>query len=488
MWHLAFLEEASCRKLPKTFVRPKVFISYSWTSLDHQRWVLDVAKRLTEANVHALLDIWDLQPGADSIHFMERMVNDPSVQKVLILADEKYVAKANDREGGVGTETQIISPELYSQTDAGKFVLVVCERDEKGRPYLPTYYKSKIYIDLSDEGRYAEEFEKLLRWIYDKPAEVRPAFGATPSFLQENSATDLGTAMYARRAMEAMRSGKPQALGSFIEYLDVLARHLERLRITRESGKEFDEQVVESFVSFKPFRDEFLEVLRVVMTHSQDLEMGRVLHRFFEQIYNYNERPYDYIGSYRSTDFDNFRLVCRELFLLTNSLALKLQRLDVVHTLLEQDYYITVADGRQTMYSFGVMAREVESMDHRRRRLSSDRANLIADMLLNRANGSFVTRDDVLQADFVLHLRSRLTGQRHWHPATHVFAGGIHRAFEVFARSSSRAFFAKLAPILGVDDVERLKVFVEQMGQYGQGFNSGDAKLLTGFDELCTRA
>lgn len=126
-------------------------------------------------------------------------------------------------------------------------------------------------------------------------------------------------------------------------------------------------------------------------------------------------------------------------------------------------------------------------MDHRKRRLSSRRANLVADMLLERADGSLVTRDDVLQADFVLYLRSLLTDGYRWHPATHVFAGGIHRPFEVFARSSSRAFFARFAPVLGVEDVDKFKDFVTQMRQYGEGFNSEDPKLLTGFDELCTR-
>lgn len=154
--------------------RPQVFISYSWTSSDHQQWVKDLAKSLTESNVHVLLDVWDLKTGEDSIQFMERMVTDPKVTKVLILADKTYVEKADGRSGGVGTETQIISPKIYGSQDSGKFALVVCERNEEGKPYLPAYYSSRIYIDLSDSARYSEEFERLLRWIFDKPADVRP--------------------------------------------------------------------------------------------------------------------------------------------------------------------------------------------------------------------------------------------------------------------------------------------------------------------------
>lgn len=173
--------------------------------------------------------------------------------------------------------------------------------------------------------------------------------------------------------------------------------------------------------------------------------------------------------------------------MLANSLALKLFRFDIAQTLLNRDYYITVISGRSTMYSFGVMAREVDSMEQRKRRLSSRRADLVADILIERAEGSFVTREDILQGDFVLHLSSLLRKQHRWHPSTHVFASSMHRPFEMFARSSSRAFFAQFAKVLGVGDVEALKSLVAKLGQYGDGFNSGDPSVLTGLDELCTR-
>jgi len=49
-------------------------------------------------------------------------------------------------------------------------VAIVAERSPDGKPYLPTYYTSRIYIDLSESDSYAENFEKLLRWIFNKPA------------------------------------------------------------------------------------------------------------------------------------------------------------------------------------------------------------------------------------------------------------------------------------------------------------------------------
>jgi hypothetical protein len=62
-----------------------------------------------------ILDKWDLREGHDAVAFMEKMVTDPEINKVLIIADQIYADKADGRSGGVGTETQIISKEVYEK-------------------------------------------------------------------------------------------------------------------------------------------------------------------------------------------------------------------------------------------------------------------------------------------------------------------------------------------------------------------------------------
>src|SRR5690606_1967389 len=107
---------------------------------------------------------------------------DPTIQKVVVISDSRYAEKADGRVSGVGTETQIISREIYEKQDQNKFVAVLPERDPEGKPYLPTYYKGRIYIDLSAPENYAAEFERLVRWVYDKPLHVKPEIGKAPAF------------------------------------------------------------------------------------------------------------------------------------------------------------------------------------------------------------------------------------------------------------------------------------------------------------------
>ena len=148
---------------------PKLFISYSWSSPEHEQWVLNLATELREAGIDVIYDKWGLKEGHDAFAFMEKMVTDPEIKKVVIICDRVYAEKADGRSGGVGTETQIITPEIYGKENQDKFVAIVAERDENGNEYLPTYCKSRIYIDLSDTDLYATNFEQLLRWVYDKP-------------------------------------------------------------------------------------------------------------------------------------------------------------------------------------------------------------------------------------------------------------------------------------------------------------------------------
>ncbi len=72
---------------------PKVFISYSWTSQQHQERVREWADRLLSDGVDVILDIYDLQEGQDKNAFMEKMVTDPNVTHVLVICDKGYAEK-----------------------------------------------------------------------------------------------------------------------------------------------------------------------------------------------------------------------------------------------------------------------------------------------------------------------------------------------------------------------------------------------------------
>lgn len=105
-------------------------------------WVLQLAADLRANGVDAILDKWHLKEGQDAFAFMERMVTDPGVSKVAVICDKEYVERANARKGGVGTESQIMSSELYGKVDQTK---VRRRISPKGRK-RPSIHAGILYV------------------------------------------------------------------------------------------------------------------------------------------------------------------------------------------------------------------------------------------------------------------------------------------------------------------------------------------------------
>lgn len=168
---------------------PHVFISYSQTSEDFQKRVIDLAEHLRNDGVDVKLDIWDLKAGQDIFDFMGQCVTDPTIDKVLIICDSGYAKKADAHKGGVGDEIALILPEVLKDVKQEKFIPVIMEHDENGKPYMPAYLKGRKYEDLVGDN-YGYNYRSLLRNIFEQPLYKKPELGAKPKWLCENKSED----------------------------------------------------------------------------------------------------------------------------------------------------------------------------------------------------------------------------------------------------------------------------------------------------------
>lgn len=151
-------------------------------------WVVRLATRLMEDGVEVIFDKWDLKVGHDANAFMESMVTDKSVTKVLLICDETYAAKADGREGGVGKEAQILTREIYEKVDQDKYAALIVERDGDGKPFTPAYYGGRQYINFCNPEDAETSYEELQRWIWNKPKYVKPKLGRPPAFIMATPA------------------------------------------------------------------------------------------------------------------------------------------------------------------------------------------------------------------------------------------------------------------------------------------------------------
>jgi len=473
---------------------PKLFVSYSWTTPDHESWVLTFASDLVAAGVDVILDKWDLKEGQDANVFMESMVNDENIKKVALICDAAYAAKADGRKGGVGTESQIISPEIYAKHDQNKFVAILVERDAEGNACLPTYCKTRKYIDFADPGRSEESMKQTIAWIYDEPLYKKPTLGAKPDFLKDKAEpVALVTTSYLRRAIDALRNSRPFADIAVEEYFSQLSVALGNSRAIPKSNVQFDDIIMQNIDEFLPYRDEAIELFIAMAKYKDDDGSRRNLHRFIESVLPYFNRP-DGVDEWTNWSADNFKFLIHELFLYMISILLMNERFESVNYLLETEYYWAKGIDRvSTVDSFERLFYSLPSFEGRNARLELRRLSLRADSLKRRCKIVGIEFRHLMQADLVLYLRSAVSRgeQWEWWPETLVYAAHFPRAFELFVRCRSRRFFDHAKMALGVGSKEELAVVIVEslsgrmVPQWD--FDRVNAVALTGLEDIATR-
>lgn len=154
---------------------PKVFISYSHDSLEHKKWVLELATRLRANGIDAILDQWDLKPGDDLARFME--VNLDQADRVLMICSDTYVTKADNGTGGVGYEKMIVTSELLSNIDSNKVIPIIRQESSCN---TPRFLRTKLFINFSKQDNYEFGFDELIRTIHEAPLFEKPPVSTNP--------------------------------------------------------------------------------------------------------------------------------------------------------------------------------------------------------------------------------------------------------------------------------------------------------------------
>lgn len=313
---------------------PVVFISYSWTSLEYQQIIIDLASKMRHDGVDVKLDVWDLNDGQDKYAYMEQCVSNPEIDKVLIISDKVYAEKADRRKGGVGDETTIISAEMYGKTTQTKFIPVVMERDENDQPYLPAYLKSRLYRDLSGKN-YDSEYQELLRSIFDAPAHRKPEIGSPPDWLTQEEPEELFPVKAAAKKVQAAELGRIKNIAS----RDFVDKYIEALKQFYDPSPSA-EKYLSSFSALLEYRNVFLDHVKAL---SETENFGNSLADEFEYLYNvlYNVKTFDPgTTSYNDLQLDLFRVHVWELFVCSMTFMLHFEMYHDVNKLLVHTYFL----------------------------------------------------------------------------------------------------------------------------------------------------
>jgi hypothetical protein len=461
-------------------IAPRVFVSYSWTSDGHAAWVMELAARLRTDGVDVILDRWDLLPGQDKFAFMEKMVSDASVDRVVVICDQRYAQKADARQGGVGTESTIISQQIYEQSDSRRFVAVVAEFDDDAKPFLPVFLKGRIYFDLSDPRRYESAYEDLVRDLCGRPRHAKPPLGKLPTFLLEEGRRPAATT-YARRAFEdAVLHDRRHASGLARDYLIALEGEWSALSeaLRDDLKSQPSEKEENDFQTLKiwqrceellPLRDEFTDFVAFSAQYGGDRRIFDELPLFFERSLRFchpnSQRPENQLVAF----------ALKESFLYSLVVLIAAERFEAAGALLSRYYRDSSNDTYRNsgLTRFGVFDAGFELLIdgwhlglhqlYGDQNWGSAEAKVFQARSTDNRAHPLVSFEALQEVDFILSWRQALDAnhdrydKRWWPCMVHNYFQHRDTPLEICVRARSKSYFQMFRLLLGVGSKEEMQ-------------------------------
>jgi len=151
-----------------------IFISHAWINGKPDKRILQFVNFLRENGYEAVCDIM-LQQEKPAIHFTEMMADAlRKAEKIVIVLSEGYKEKADEFQGGVGTEYRYIIDDFAKNEN--RYVLV--SFSGRSPSIIPDFLKGRDIVDLSTDvqNKYRELFSKLsgeLKYKFSPVAQIK---------------------------------------------------------------------------------------------------------------------------------------------------------------------------------------------------------------------------------------------------------------------------------------------------------------------------
>jgi len=474
---------------------PKVFISYSWTDQSHQELVKHWADRLIADGVNVILDIYDLKEGDDKYAFMESMVTDENVTHVLVVCDKAYAEKADARKAGVGTESQIISGEIYEKVKQSKFIPIVCEFSDDVKPTLPIFMKSRIWINFSSPEAENENWEQLIRLLYGKPQHVKPEKGKAPTYIVSEIPVPTSEAYAKFNTLKQAILKDKKGLNHYRhDFIEVCITYADKLRVRqRPEVESIGEKVLEDCGKLKAVRDHICDWVLLESEIIDQAKFSEALIDTLEKLRELKARPPE-VTSWNDSWFEAHSVFVYETFLYIVAALLKTRSYQVLNEIFTSHYLVPSTDrvGDNDFEKFDSFYGHSQSLQSvlapKGQRLYAPAAELIK----IQADRSDLPFTDIIQAELLVLLMSFLIEDIRWYPQTLHYSSFRASRFPFFVRAAQHRHFANLVKITGIDNADDLRSKAKEGHERlrGDGWNdfrlSGNFLLSMNIDKLDT--
>jgi len=415
--------------------------------------------------VAVVLDVFDLREGQDKYSFMERMVKDHEVTHVLAICDRIYAEKADARKAGVGSESQIMSKEIYDKVEQSRFIPVIAEIGPDGEPFLPTFFKTRIWIDFSTPEAVNDNWEQLIRLLFGKPLHEKPALGHPPAYVTEDTSSPASPARGKYESLkQAILKEKPGLAMYRRDFLESCITFADMLRVRERPNLDtLPQKIVEDCGKLTMIRDHIVDWVLLESESLPSDDFSEALIDTLERLRALKSRTPE-MSSWNDAWFDAHKLFVYETFLYIIAALLKTGAFSDLHNVFTSHFLLSETERQRGIYAFERFDSFYASSPILNAVLAPEGKQLYspaAELTKRQANRSDVTFENIVEADLLTLLISLITPDTNWFPQT-LYYSKFSRESAFFLRATQHKYFAKLAIITGVDSADALREAVKR--------------------------
>lgn len=453
-------------KVPK---RPKVFFSYSWSPEGNADLIMEYARMMMEDHrIDVVLDRWDSDDGESLNVFMERMVKDDSIDRVLIFCNKEYVEKAEKRIGGAGTEGAIISAELYDNLDSKRFIPLFMDRDESGKFIVPTFIKSRKGVNLMEDPEL--EIERLCRRLWKKPEVAKPELYGFPDYLELPTNSDQIRLKAFFKAKRTTKQTSSQFVPVCNEYTDQVVGEVEGLimdayeRVNDVESGAIVLKIEANLSVLKRITEEIVELLDLHFKESKDFSYDSFF-SVIQHLLNNSLRLLSFPDSLYNPHIFNF---LEEVFVFSVATLMKNNCFQGVEMLLGNPFWIEYEFKAADYYYYYQILREPSAYQRANRvfRLVKENPSFNFLSIINNSEqhqSKWIKPLELREADLFIHYVTHVRHHSNWVPY-YFFIPSERRELSFIKKLKSADYFDSVVSIYGAEGPEELlrKVLAEK--------------------------
>lgn len=324
---------------------------------------------------------------------------------------------------------------------------------------MPTFLKSRIWIDFSSPEAVNENWERLIRTLFGKPLHEKPELGKPPAYIREETTSPASPAIAKYNALrQAILQNKKGITTYRQDFLDACIEYADALRVReRPEIGSFGERVLEDCGKLKHVRNHIVDWVLIESASSQDQGFDDSLLELLERLLELKSRPPE-LNSWNDSWFDAHEFFAYETFLYIIAALLKTNALLVLHTVFNSHYLLPETE-RYREDLFVRFDRFYGTADSLQLVLAPEGKRLFspaAELTKRQADRTDIPFKSILEAELLILLMALITPDTRWYPQTLYYTRET-RQFPLFLRASQHKHFIKLAIITGIDNADVLR-------------------------------